>query len=64
MISDICGPSPIATRMVEILIAFFDDFSRYGYIFLIPDKSNGLNIFKIYIIEVEHQLKKTTKIMG
>jgi len=34
-----------------------DDYSRYGYLYLIYDKSQSLNMFKIYKTEVEKSTK-------
>lgn len=37
--------------------SFFDDFSWYAYVFLVAGKSSALGVFKIYKIEVTHQLE-------
>ena len=39
-------------------ITFVDDFTRFGYVFLIYYKSEALECFKIYMNEVENQLHK------
>lgn len=50
--------------MLRDIYSLTDYFSRYAYVFLIAsDKSNVLDVFKIYKIEIEHQLEKTTKII-
>ena len=38
-----------------------DDFSRYGYLYLIPEKSQSLDVFKNYKVEVDQQLGKRIK---
>jgi len=39
-------------------ITFFDDFSKYCYVYLVNHKSELFNKFKVYKTEVENQLKK------
>ncbi|RDX91631.1 hypothetical protein CR513_26368, partial [Mucuna pruriens] len=38
-----------------------DDYSRYGYLYLIHEKSQSLNVFKSFKAEVELQLRKKIK---
>ena len=45
-----------------ISLLFTDDFSRYGYIYPIREKSEALDKFKIFKAEVENQHE--LKIMG
>ena len=60
--TDTCGPFPIATRNGHrYFITFIDDYSRYSYIYLIRDKSESLDTFKIFKVEVENQIKKMIK---
>ena len=60
--TDTCGSFPIATRNGHrYFITFTDDYSRYGYIYLICDKSESLETFKIFKVEVENQLNKRIK---
>ena len=33
-----------------------DDFSRYSYVYLIREKSEALDVFKIYKAEIENHL--------
>ena len=40
---------------------FIDDFSRYGYVYLIGEKSQLLDVFKSYKVEVENQFGKKIK---
>ncbi|KAJ4710364.1 Retrovirus-related Pol polyprotein from transposon TNT 1-94 [Melia azedarach] len=60
--TDICGPFPtVAWNGQQYFIMFIDDFSRYGYIYLIHEKSQALDVFKNYKAEVENQLSKRIK---
>ena len=61
---DICGPFDAPSIGGEkYFITFTDDFSRYGYIYLLHDKSQSVNALEIYIKEVERQLDKKVKII-
>jgi hypothetical protein len=52
--TDICGPFHTATRNGHIyFINFIDDYIRYGYIFLIKEKEQALQLFKSFKAEVE-----------
>ena len=54
---DIWGPYPTPTiNGHKYFITFIDEFSRYSYVYLIHEKSEALNVFKIYKAEVENQL--------
>ena len=60
--TDICGPFPTsAWNGQQYFITFIDDFSRYGYIYLIHEKSQSLDVFKKFKAEVENQLSKRIK---
>ncbi|KAI5351223.1 hypothetical protein L3X38_004114 [Prunus dulcis] len=62
--TDICGPFPVNTHDgYRYFITFTDDFSRYGYVYLIAEKSKALDIFKIYKAEVENQLDSKIKVV-
>ena len=62
--TDICGPFDAPSIGGEkYFITFTDDFSRYGYIYLLHDKSQSVNALEIYIKEVERQLDKKVKII-
>jgi hypothetical protein len=39
----------------DLFITFTDDFSRYGYIYPIKERSEVLDKFKIFKAEVENQ---------
>jgi hypothetical protein len=45
----------------HIFINFIDDYTRYGYIFLIKEKAQALDIFKSFKAKVELQLNKMIK---
>ena len=52
--TDVCGPFDTPSFGGEkYFITFIDDFSRYGYIYLLKEKSQAVNAFEIYINEVE-----------
>ncbi|KAJ9697292.1 hypothetical protein PVL29_009194 [Vitis rotundifolia] len=60
--TDICGPlTPTALGGYKYFITFIDDFSRYGYVELIHEKSDSLNVFKAFKAKVELQLGKPIK---
>ena len=60
--TDICGPFPTASwNGQQYFITFIDDFSRYGYLYLIHEKSQSLDVFKAYKAEVENQLNRKIK---
>jgi hypothetical protein len=53
---DIFDPFPIASvDGYNSFIIFTDNYSRYGYIYLIKERSKSLNKFKIFKAEVENQ---------
>jgi hypothetical protein len=53
--TDICGPFPIAyVDGYESFIICMDDYSRYGYIYPIKERSEALDMFKIFKAEVEN----------
>ncbi|KAL6339865.1 hypothetical protein AAG906_034953 [Vitis piasezkii] len=47
--------------MINDFITFIDDYSRYGYLFLIHEKLQSLDVFKTFKAEVELQLNKRIK---
>jgi len=62
--TDICGPFNV--RSVDgfsYFITFTDDFSRYGYIYPIRDKSEALDKFKIFRAKVENQHELKIKVV-
>ena len=60
--SDVYGPlSSTARRGYQYFITFTDDFSRYGYVYLMKHKSESFEMFKIFKNEVQNQLGKNIK---
>ena len=47
----------------QYFILFIDDYSRYGSLYLIKEKSQSLDMFKAFKAEVENQLNKKIKIV-
>ena len=60
--TNISGPYSHSLCGKTFFVTFIDDFSRYGYVYLISYKSEALERFKIFNIEVENQLGKVIKI--
>jgi hypothetical protein len=62
--TDVCGPMiSVARRGFQYFITFTDDFSRYGYIYLMRHKSESFEKFKKIQNEVQNQLSKTIKFL-
>ncbi|KAL0551495.1 hypothetical protein IC582_010583 [Cucumis melo] len=62
--TDICGPFDVPSFGGEkYFITFIDDFSRYGYIYLLHEKSQAIDALKVFINEVERQLDRKMKIL-
>ena len=62
--SDLCGPVRTMTRGgFYYFITFTDDFSRYGYVYLLKKKYDSLEKFKEYKAEVEKQTGNNIKIL-
>ncbi|KAK8625706.1 hypothetical protein V6N13_056867 [Hibiscus sabdariffa] len=60
--SDVCGPMNTQARGgFQYFITFTDDFSRYGYIYLMRHKSEELEKFKEFKNEVQNQHGKSMK---
>ncbi|GJV25941.1 zinc finger, CCHC-type containing protein [Tanacetum coccineum] len=60
--TDVCGPFKIVSRQgASYFITFTDDFSRYGYVYLLKHKHEVFETFKVFQKEVENQLGKTIK---
>jgi transposase InsO family protein len=62
--TDICGSfdTPLFGKE-KYFITFIDDFSHYGYIYLLHEKSQAVNALEVYITEVESQLERKVKII-
>ena len=60
--TDICGPiSPAAMGGYRYFITFVDDFSRFGWIELIQEKTNSLDAFKSFKSVIELKTSKRIK---
>ena len=62
--TDVCGPMTIHARGgYSYFITFTNEFSRYGYVFLMKHKSEAFEKFKEFKNEVENQMDKSIKIL-
>ncbi len=62
--TDICGPFPVKSiDGFDSFITFTDDYSRYGYIYPIKDRSESLDKFKIFKAEIENQHNLKIKVV-
>ena len=60
--TDVCGPMSTKARgEFSYFITFTDDFSRYGYIYLMKHKSESFEKFREFQNEVENQHGKKIK---
>ena len=60
--SDVCGPMTTPAREgFSYFITFIDDYSRYGYVYLMKYKSEAFEKFKEFRQEVEKQLRRSIK---
>ncbi|GJV40690.1 retrotransposon protein, putative, ty1-copia subclass [Tanacetum coccineum] len=60
--TDVCGPTRHVSRQgASYFIIFTDDYSRYGYVYLLKHKHEVFETFKVFKNEVENQLEKTIK---
>ena len=54
--TDIYGPFPMkSVDGYDLFIIFTDDYSLFGYIYIIKERSKALDKFKIFKAEVENQ---------
>ncbi|GJX17275.1 retrotransposon protein, putative, ty1-copia subclass [Tanacetum coccineum] len=59
---DVCGPLRHVSRQgASYFLTFTDDFSRYGYVYLLKHKHEVFVTFEGFKNEVENQLGKTIK---
>ena len=60
--TDVCGPmSTQAKGGYEYFITFIDDYSRYGYVYLMRQKFEAFENLKEFKAEVKNQLGKCIK---
>ncbi|KAA0066715.1 gag/pol protein [Cucumis melo var. makuwa] len=61
--SDLCGPMNVKARGgYEYFISFIDDYSRYGHVYLIQNKSDSFEKFKEYKAEVENEIDQPSEV--
>ncbi|GJT01034.1 retrotransposon protein, putative, ty1-copia subclass [Tanacetum coccineum] len=59
---DVCSPLRHVSRQgASYFITFTDDYSRYGYVYLLKHKHEVFETFKVFKNEVENQPAKTIK---
>ncbi|KAJ9547938.1 hypothetical protein OSB04_020481 [Centaurea solstitialis] len=62
--TDVCGPfSHVAREGYRYFITFTDDFSRYGYVYLMRHKFESFERFKEFQNEVQNQLDRKIKFL-
>ncbi|KAI3808383.1 hypothetical protein L1987_24333 [Smallanthus sonchifolius] len=62
--TDVCGPFRTMSRSGErYFVTFTDDFSRYGYVYLMKHKHETFEMFEQYQNEVQNQLGKRIKMV-
>ncbi|GJU42696.1 retrotransposon protein, putative, ty1-copia subclass [Tanacetum coccineum] len=60
--TDVCAPFRTVSRQgASYFVTFIDDFSRYGYVYLLKHKHKVFKTFKVFQKEDENQLGKTIK---
>ena len=60
--TDVCGPMNVkAQGGYEYYVSFIDDYSRFGYVYLMHRKSETFDKFKEFHAKVEKQLGKSIK---
>ena len=60
--SDVCGPLNVLARGgYEYFVTFTDDYSRFGYIYLMRRKTDTFDKVKEFRTEAEKQLGKSLK---
>ena len=61
--TNISGPYTATLCRNFYFITFIDDYSRYGYLYLIKETAESLDKFKIFRTEVEKRLGKVIKVV-
>nr|GEX40551.1 hypothetical protein [Tanacetum cinerariifolium] len=60
--TDVCGPFKIMSRQgASYFVTFTNDFSRYGYVYLLKHKHEVFETFKVFQKEVESQLERRNR---
>ena len=62
--SNTCGPMNVEAHYGAIYFTtLIDDYSRYGYVYLLSHRYEALDAFKHFVAEVETQLERRVKIL-
>ena len=60
--SDICELDGTLTRNGKrYFITFIDDCSNYTFVYLMKNKSEAFDMFKVFLTEIENQFRKKIK---
>jgi fructose/tagatose bisphosphate aldolase len=60
---DVCNPlRRVSRKGASYFITFTNDFSRYGYVYLLKHEHEVFETFKEFKNEVENQLGKTSRV--
>ncbi|GJX46909.1 retrotransposon protein, putative, ty1-copia subclass, partial [Tanacetum coccineum] len=60
--TDVCGLFKIMSRQgASYFVTFTNDFSRYGYVYLLKHKHEVFETFKVFQKEVEYQLERRNR---
>nr|GEX06537.1 hypothetical protein [Tanacetum cinerariifolium] len=60
--TDVYGPFKIMSRQrASYFVTFTDDFTRYGYVYLLKHKHEVFETFKLFQKEVENQLERRNR---
>nr|GEU61547.1 retrotransposon protein, putative, Ty1-copia subclass [Tanacetum cinerariifolium] len=60
--TDVCGPlRHLSKKGASYFITFTDDYSLYGYVYLVKHKHEVFETFKVFKSEVKNQLRKVIK---
>lgn len=62
--NDICGSFIVPSFGGERYFITFVDYSYYGFIYLLKEKSQATDTLKVYVNEVERQLDRKVKIIN
>jgi len=64
MHTDICRPFDVNSFGKErYFITFIDDYSHYGYVYLLHEKFQAVDVLEIHLNEVERQLDRKVKVV-
>ena len=63
--TDICGSFPMTYWNSQLyFISFIDDYSRYGYLYLIHEKSQSLEVFNSIKLKLKINLERKLKLLN